>query len=153
MKDEGSVASSANSTTRNIDKYNYFEEFIRASNVPLSIRMIGWIRMMEYALLLLTMIIVMMVVYNSFNTLAESIKLIEFSSAVTFDYFNILSFTNNFIANNYQPAATLSAQFDLLSSRIDALRVNLTNHYSQLYIDDRLTKYFINDEVYIQQPY
>lgn len=79
-RNEGSVASSASSISRNLDKYNYFEDFLKASNMPFSIKLVGWIRLAEYAVLLLTSIIVMIIIYNSFDTLISSITLVTFSS-------------------------------------------------------------------------
>lgn len=83
-----------------MDKYNYFEDFLKASNMTFSMILIRIIRVVEYLVLLFTTTVIMMIIYTSFDTLMESIDSLTLNNEITFNYYNFLTFSNNFITNS-----------------------------------------------------
>lgn len=122
VQQEGSVSSSTSSISRNLDKYNYFEDFLRASNMPFSIKLIGIIRVLEYFALLITTLILLIIVYSSFDNLVSDINQLSLNSELSFHYYDYLAFSNNFLANVqssfYPTSAVIASEFTILSDRL-----------------------------------
>lgn len=66
---EGSLASNADTLNRSLDKYNYYEEFISSQHQPMHLRMVRYVRVLEYIILLVATITSILTLYTSFDDL------------------------------------------------------------------------------------
>ncbi|KAL4472304.1 hypothetical protein ABPG72_011665 [Tetrahymena utriculariae] len=135
--ENASVASTNSNISKFIDKYVYYEHFLRDQNSSISIKLVGLVKIIEYLLLVATVIVLLSLIFDLFNFLSSLLNSLNLNSNSSFHYYNFLALSNNFIiniqSNFYSTQQEIKEEFTLLTNRLETQFSNFSESFRKEY--------------------
>ncbi|KAL4429108.1 hypothetical protein ABPG74_015136 [Tetrahymena malaccensis] len=152
-----SVASSNSSISKFIDKYVYYEHFLSGQNSAISIKLVGFVKIVEYLILIATVIILLFLIFDLFNFLSSLLSSLNLNSNSSIHYYNFLALSNNFIiniqSNYYSTQQQINQEFTLLTNRLGTQFSNFSSSFRQEYQQSYGQIQFTQNSILTFQPF